>query len=129
MSVTFWMPQAPQVRIEPYPDDEPGYFEIVPASPFTELNMANSNAADLLELLGKDTEYLCGEWEAKDIDAVYVKTMILLNKRPDVYMRDTVVEDNFISCGRDMSYVTRRLTDMLELLKVAREHGFCVCFG
>lgn len=129
MSVTFWMPQAPQVRIEPYPEDEPGYFEEVPVAPFTEVNMTNANAAALLALLGQYTEDLCGEWAGAKLDSVHRKVMILLNTTPERFMEDHYVQGNFISSGRDMDYVTRRLTDMLHLLTVAKRYGFRVSYG
>lgn len=137
MSVTFWMPQAPVERIQPY-KDEPEYWEIVPALPFTEINLANSNARDLLRVLMPEKAYpdLCGEWAQEDLVRVRRNAIEALNSRrvrsgletksfSEVGDRGCVV----YTCGRDADYVTGRLESFLELTRVAMEHEFPVCFG
>lgn len=127
MSVTFWMPQAPLCRVAPY-DDEPDYLEERPVEPFTEINMANSNAADLLGLLG-GYDYTGGEWDLSELPKVQKRLMVLLNKSPEKFVAEDYIEGNFVCVGRDMDYVTRRLEDMLRLVVVAIKHQFPVVFG
>lgn len=50
MSVTFWCPDAPTEPYVPYPDKDPDYVE--QRSTLPELNLANSNAVAMLELMG-----------------------------------------------------------------------------
>lgn len=129
MSVTFFIPQAPLVKSFPYPDDEPDYVEYVPAAPFIELNMANSNAADVLEKIAPWADPYCGTWEESELRRVQRATMLVLNRDPASLVKESVQEGNFYECGRDMDYVTNRLTQMLTLVTVALQHGFRVSYG
>lgn len=130
MSVTFFMPDAPTVKIQPY-EDEPNYWEEVPASPFVEINMANSNAAAILAVIDPGADYTGGRWELEKLHAVFKRTMKALNRDDTVsslILADTQV-GNLFECGRDMDYVTRRLTDMANLLRIAIQHKMPVNYG
>lgn len=129
MSITFWMPQAPQVRIEPYPEDEPGYYETIPAKPFSEVNMANSNAYALMQLIDPAADPDCGTWQGDKLHSIRKSLMRLLNLKPEQFCAADFVDGNLHSCGRDMDYVTRRLNDMLVLVVVAIENDFSICYG
>ena len=62
MSITFWCPDAPIEKYKPYPEEEPD-FETT-RSLLPELNLSNSNALAMLDLMGlrsKDPEQdYCG---------------------------------------------------------------------
>lgn len=72
MTITFWCPDAPTARVEPYPEDEPGYFE--ERSTLPELNLANSNARALLEMLqlGHPEDY-CGSVALQELPGLLAK--------------------------------------------------------
>ncbi len=50
MSVTFWCPDAPTTEVVPYPDTDPDFVDQVSELP--EINLSNSNARALLEMIG-----------------------------------------------------------------------------
>jgi len=50
MSITFWCPDAPTEKYKPYPEEEPD-FETT-RSLLPELNLSNSNALAMLDLMG-----------------------------------------------------------------------------
>lgn len=133
MSVTFWMPQAPVTRVQPYPEDEPDYWVTEPVAPFTEVNMANGNALAMLDLMlpGLDHGDMCGQWEGDTLAQVHRNCMRALNspERRGGALADDVQEGNFLMFGRSDDYVTRRLKQMLELVTTAQLHGFYVSFG
>lgn len=139
MSITFWIPQAPVERVEPYPVDEPGYFETCVVHPFVEINMTAGNANAILQLISPedvDTEYdPCGTWDHAKLAKVRSAALRALNSK---IRQGAIMEgaDEFgrggcrmITIGRDIEYVERRLEDFLALTKVAMEHGFSVSFG
>ncbi len=129
MSVTFWIPQAPQVRVEPYPEEEPGYMETRPAAPFIEMNLSNSNACAMLDLILPGADINGGAFEGELLHRVRRNVFKLLNINPEKFVEASVVEGNFYSGGRDMDYAHRRLTEMLVLLTLAIQHGFHVVYG
>lgn len=128
MSVTFFIPDAPTEVVYPYPD-EPEYRETRPVAPFIELNMANSNAADVLEKIAPWADPYCGTWGEGELRRVQRATMLVLNRDPASLVKAPVQDGNFYECGRDMDYVTRRLTQMLTLVTVALQHGLSVSYG
>ena len=130
MSVTFFMPDAPTEKYEPYPD-EPGYMEERPVAPFTELNMANSNAVAILAVIDPGADYTGGRWEGEKLERVFKRTMKALNRGATVSSLTLPArqEGNFYEGGRDVEYVTRRLTEMAELLRVAIQHRMAVNYG
>ncbi len=131
MSVTFFMPDAPTEQWEPYPEEEPGYLETRPVAPFTEVNMANSNAVAILAVIDPGADYTGGRWEGEKLEAVFKRTMKALNRGDTVasLTLPAAQEGRFYECGRDVDYVTRRLTDMAELVRVAIQHKFPVNYG
>lgn len=136
MSVTFFCADAPTEKFEPYPDDEPGYTETRPVAPFTEINLANGNAFDILRVLDPAVapDY-CGTWDQGKLRAIHARLMVTLNtaRRDALVTPDTVTQEPgccvMHSFGRDAEYVTRRLTQFLDLITVALQHGYDVSYG
>lgn len=128
MSVTFFCPDAPTETFVPY-EDEPEYTETRPVAPFTEVNMANSNAIAMLRVIMPAAVDWCGTWEGGVLDTAIKNTLLALNRDPESLTTPDVHDGNFHMFGRDQDYVTRRLTELLNLFVVAKQHGFRVCFG
>lgn len=132
MSVTLWMPQAPVVRVEPYPEEEPGYFTTEPMEPFVEVNMSNENFRDFMAVLlpGRDMDY-CGTLSFDDCARLYRNAFTVLNRDnlAKSMIEPEVRDGNMIYCGRDKEYVDRRLHSLITLCMVARAHRFEVVYG
>jgi len=143
MSVTFWMEQAPVERVQPYPEDEPDYFTIVPAAPFTEINLGNANVIAFANMIDpqsvhydEDSVNVYGEWDMDKLEVIQKRLMTLLNaqqKQEPLYLDPFISQKpghcRVYSGGRDEDYVNRLATRMLEMVKVAREHQFPINFG
>lgn len=152
MSVTFWIPQAPRRRAQkpceacngtgrddnepcPYCGGVGSYVAYEYAAPFFDINVSNGHADALLAILdplrpyGPDDPH--GEWASETLRRVYANAMRALNlgKTRATLVEESYREGNFIHCGRDEDYVTRRLTQLVELIRLANEHGFSVRFG
>lgn len=128
MSVTFFCPEAPTETFVPY-EDEPDYTETRPVAPFTEVNMANSNAIAILAVVMPSAVYYGGTWEGGVLDTAIKNTTLALNRNPESLTTPDVHDGNFHMFGRDMDYVTRRLTELLHLFVTAKQHGLRVCYG
>jgi hypothetical protein len=132
MSVTLWMPQAPVVRVEPYPEEEPGYFTTEPMEPFVEINMSNTNFRDFMRTLlpGRDMGD-GGVLSFDDCAKLYRNAFAALNRDSlaESLMEPEVRDGNMIYCGRDKEYVDRRLQQIIHLCMVARAHRFEVVYG
>jgi hypothetical protein len=144
MSITFWAPAAPTVRVKPY-DDEPDYEE--DQSTLPEINLANSNALAFLRLLGVEAEY-CGTFTVKDQEALLPRLLLLANsadaRGPAVRepsMEQTVhrsIEGNLVQltrgarmfdCGLGDEQVQSYALRMLDLFKQAHVGGYNVSWG
>lgn len=118
MSVTFWMPQAPQVRVCPYPELDPDFWTTEPVKPFTEINVSGGNAIGLMDAIGcgrfnhEDGTY--GQVEGAELDAMLERVDVWLAANPEAPWD---------------SYLKIRLAQMHDLLSTAKEHGFYVAFG
>jgi hypothetical protein len=143
MSVTFSMNQAPVERYQPEPIDDPEWFSIRPVAPFTEINLGNSNAIAIMQLIDPQNVHyddesvnVYGEWDMAKLDVVYKRVMTLLNKPRK---QEPLYFDPFVSSkpgcmtvyhgGRDQDYTERTLTHFLEMINVARQHEFPISFG
>jgi hypothetical protein len=136
MSVTFWADGAPTHRVTPYPD-EPDFQCEEPVAPFFEINLANSNARDILELLyPKATEELFGKWGKQELTEVLDA---IARTRASTAATAALTEPTFVSlgdkgamfveCGRSLRYVQDRLDQLHRLCTLAQQHGYPVCFG
>ncbi len=139
MSVTFWIPQAPVERINPYPDMDPDYREVQCVEPFVEFNMTAGNANAILELIDPasvryDTDPY-GEWDMAALARIRAAAIKALNtSAKEAAYLDPFIDQSPGRCklfmgGRDESYVESRLKSFLKLAEVAMEHGFNVVFG
>jgi hypothetical protein len=138
MSVTFEMPQAPVERYQPEPIDDPEWFSIRPVAPFTSINLNESNAKALMLKIDPASVYedgAYGEWDGEKLNVIYRRIMKLMNsdKQESLYI-DPFIDKAPGRCtvyygGRDADYVARVLPCFLELVNVARQHGFSVLFG
>ena len=153
MSVTFWAPDAPTVKVKPYPDEEPDYVE--ERSTLPEVNLSNSNAREMLRLIGLDSEELCGSMQPDEFGSVIVKLQRLLNSEEAraPALKDSVeLERSFgvrvasggyggnvvevgytgprvFDGGRTDEYVKRRARDLLDLFVQARQGNYQACWG
>lgn len=140
MSVTFWMPDAPTQRVQPYPEEEPDFWVKEPVAPFFEINLANGNAAAILSLIDPASvldDGCYGSWQGPDLARVRSATIKALNT--EIQNRAQVDpwesggpgtgQCRIISGGRDAEYVTRTLERFLALTKVAMDHSMTVQFG
>lgn len=129
MSVTFFIPQAPVERIQPYPDTSPEFWDVVPVAPFSELNLSNSNAAAILQAVAPWADSCCGTWEGETLHRVRKSIARVLNQTPEILVVEGRVEYNYVMQGRDLAYVYDRLTRLMEIIVTATKHGFYVCYG
>ena len=133
MSVTFFIPNAPTEVVHPYAD-EPDYTETVPVAPYFDINVSNSNAVALLTILdpGADVSRgLVGKWSGDKLHYVLKRTLKALNIESCTkgLLFDGYQDGNFVYCGRDQDYMTRRLTAFAQLLQLAIKNGEEVCYG
>lgn len=114
MSVTFYDPKNPVQYDEDY--------SITGGCP--ELNVSNSNARDILLVLGlcDDCGDLYGEISAKDLSVLVRRTLIRLNNTSNTTNNSIVPSmerglqgATIYHCGRDEGYVSARLERLLEL--------------
>jgi hypothetical protein len=143
--MTFWAPDAPTNRVQPY-EDEPDYFENRSVLP--EIGLSNSNATRMLDLMGLDSTGYCGRVELADFDPVIERLTNLVNREearkpgllePSVHQsRRFVKEGNRLRMvtgptiymgGRDDEYIVRVATRLLELFVAARREGYAVSWG
>ena len=149
MSVTFSAPNAPTElvgcwmcadtqRWEEDPDARccgtcDGMLE---QSTLPEINFANSNARDVLALMGCDGEDLCGSLEVTEIPAVLQRLLLAANSG---IARTHLVRPSAVEVGRKGCTVIhggntdesslRRITAVQRLLSGAAKGGFGVSWG
>lgn len=114
MSVTFYDPKNPVQYDEEY--------SVTGGCP--ELNVSNSNARDILLVLGlcDDCGDLYGEISAKDLSVLVRRTLIRLNNTSNTTNNSIAPSmgmglkgAQIYHCGRDEGYVSGRLESLLEL--------------
>lgn len=76
MSVTFWAPDAPTTRQQPYPDSSPEYWCDVSSLP--EVNLANGNARAMLVAMGLPDDE-CGQLLPAEMPPVVRRLLELVN--------------------------------------------------
>lgn len=147
MSITFWAPEAPTREVVPFPDQDPDFKQ--QASDLPEVNLSNTNALAMLELMGLPAAY-DGEVPPEAMGPVIERLMRAANEpgaRAPALLEPAVVqgalrpraqEDNVTYLGRgptvciggrDDAYVARRSRHLLELFTQARAKGYRVCWG
>lgn len=81
-----------------------------------EVNMANGNAAQILDLLGLDFDGDWGETRADDfLGRVLIAQALLTVATDDAHGLPAVQERNWTDCGRRPGYLAERLTDLHRL--------------
>ncbi|MDG4792066.1 hypothetical protein O7626_40330 [Micromonospora sp. WMMD1102] len=94
------------------------------------VNMANGNAAQVLDLLGLTNDG-CGELAAED----FLGRVLLAQALSDVATDDTrglparIEGTNWIDCGRRPGYLAERLTQLHEIASWARERNAVVMWS
>lgn len=101
------------------------YPEVLP-----EVNMANTNARDVLQALGVDPEAedWAGSFEASDLEARAMLALAFLSESPAL---ESIAYANangakIIECGREAGYVQSRLAEIRALAALAAERGYSV---
>lgn len=125
MSITFFIDgttyHKETFRMDPTdPDSE--LTHDVPDEPYLEVNMCNSNACEFLRLVGleKEANNYCGTLSRDIVRETQRRTLRLLNiENGGSFESATEIEGNFVTIGRSSEYVKRRLTQLLELFKLA----------
>jgi len=147
MSVTFFAPDAPTRKVTPYPESDPDYE--IDESELPKLNLSNSNAGVLLDLLDIPlAPAYSGCIEVHEMDALIAKLLIIGNKdsarsrvlRDFTSSQDTRVEQvnglttigkgpKVIDCGLSDTQVQRYTQTLLSLLTQAKQQGYRVFWG
>ncbi len=147
MSVNFWCPQAPMkvVKVPCWgncdsecPDCHGDNLCEMQVSPH-ELNLANTNARNILHMLGEDVDDsdLYGAWETPDairkVRGSILKARNVSSHRVDA-LRETTEEGGFGKCRVvNMGYTDDQVQDRLArldvLLSYALENGYKVTWG
>lgn len=80
------------------------------------VNMANGNAAEILNLLGLDFDGCWGETSAQDfLGRVLVAQALLDTAADDTNGRPAVEDHHWVECGRRPGYLADRLADLHRL--------------
>ncbi|MEV5819353.1 hypothetical protein AB0L22_09270 [Micromonospora haikouensis] len=88
-----------------------------------EVNMANGNAAQVLDLLGLTFDGDWGTTTGPDFHGRVLLALALLDHATgDVEGRPEVVDDNWVECGRRPGYLAERLAALHDLAVWAVEH-------
>lgn len=111
-----------------------------------ELNVANANAAAILDMLGLERAY-GGVWTPEQLPAIMKKLVKLKNTDTSGYTQEPTVSlgqmlrrkidgvdtigrgPTMHDMGRSQGQVTRYIDKLMEIVKYAQEHGAGVSFG
>jgi hypothetical protein len=132
MSVTFKTSDTKYKKYQPEPEDDPEWWDTIPEEGYYDLNMANTNAQDLLLLLGrtKEIKELCGEWQGEELHTILRKVIHLKNIDSGSAFEKKPEQIGIIhECGRDSEYVRHRLDTMLKIIKGAIDRKVSVVFA
>lgn len=125
MSVTFELVDTPYVEVFICGDGiEEGYTDMEPASGYISINLANTNAYDLLLLLnrGKDAKRMHGTWSLEIVPELLGLTRKLKSIE---FEKETIVNGNFVYNGRTKEQAASTLGRLQALLEdaIKREKG------
>jgi len=157
MSITFWCPEAPTEPHVPYPDQDPEF--VIQRSTLPELNLSNSNALAILDLIGlaKNTESnYCGTVQVSQLSEVITRMHRVLqdpveraaalepatvNNVPVVpgqpslgdLLNIKLAQKNkgptMYGGGRTDDYIRTRVSALLSVFEAAKSHGYTVSWG
>jgi len=101
--------------------------------PKYEFNLSNSNFRGFAEMLQIPyDEDLCGTIEGGMLNTIYRNGMKLLNREDIVnrtLVRETIVEDNVIHCGKSADVWLTQIGYLVDMIKAARKMGKYIYFG
>jgi hypothetical protein len=105
------------------------FFVTAPRGP--ELNMANGNAAQVMDLLGFDRDWHeGGELAAEDLlGRVLFAQALLPVATDDEQGRPEVTDGRWLWCGTRPGYLAGRLAELQELASWAQAHRATVAWG
>ena len=142
MSVTFWIPDAPRVKVEcdfcrDYGTPERHGGKCSPwctgerlESTAPEANFSNYNAYGVLALLGLDTEEPCGSLAHKDIPKVLQQLMLVCETDRISYLDQPPSNEGRVIYGGNTSEDTRRRLEAVRVvLDAAAKGGWKVVWG
>lgn len=157
MSITFWCPDAPTEPYTPYPEQDPEF--VMERSTLPELNLSNSNALAMLDLMGLskgDGEDYCGSVTVEQLPAVIVRLQRVMQ---DPVERAAALQPPAINGvpvaqgalslgdllklklaqpakgptmydgGRSDAYLRSRASALLAVFQAALSHGYVVSWG
>jgi hypothetical protein len=156
MSITFWCPDAPTESYVPYPEQEPEF--VMQRSTLPEVNLANSHALALIELMGLSTgeDDYCGSVTVDQLPSVIVRLQRVMQDpveraaalQPPAVNGVPVVQGVpslgdllklklaqptkgpvMYEGGRSDGYVRRQAKALLEVFQSALSHGHVVSWG
>lgn len=115
MSITFWNPENPADYIEKYDSQYGDTYTVLSEDSGIEINMCNSNALEVLSLLGLPSEY-SGKISARELEALCNRALIRLRNSSFLdKMIPTIIKGNFIDTGRPEGYLQNQVLKLLEL--------------
>jgi hypothetical protein len=142
MSVTFWIPGAPRVKVEcdfcrDYGTPERHGGKCSPwctgerlESTAPEANFSNYNAYGVLALLGLDTAEPCGSLAHKDIPKVLQQLMLVCETDRVSYLDQPPSNEGRVIYGGNTSEDTRRRLEAVRaVLDAAAKGGWEVVWG
>jgi hypothetical protein len=115
MSITFWNPENPAKFVEQYDPAYDDTYTVMTEDSGIEINMCNSNALEVISLLGLTAEY-SGKISAKELEVRCNRTLIRLRNSSMLdKMIPTIIKGNFIDTGRPEGYLQKQVLKLLEL--------------
>lgn len=117
MSITFWNPENPANYIEKYDPKYEDTYTVLAEDSGIEVNMCNTNALEVLSLLGLPSEY-SGKISARELEVRCNRALIRLRNSSFLdKMIPTIIKGNFIDTGRPEGYLQNQVSLLLELTK------------
>jgi hypothetical protein len=131
MSITFRLNNTPYRKVTVTEPDGEAWEDTVPEDGWTEINMSQTNAMDLLNLLNRpaDAKKQYGTWDLETVAVIMRRLVKLRNMQSTSFEKTTKVEGNFVEIDRDSEYVDRKLNQMNVLLRSALEKQIVVTFS
>lgn len=107
------------------------YVYPTPISAEPEVQMSNSNAATLLEVLGLAEGEDFSDYCTGSVDAIDFKGRILMAQalNPADEGTDTIALGNMVDCGRPFGYTDSKLSGLMEVAEFALANNLKVVWG
>lgn len=101
----------------------------LPRYEWREVSVSNTNAMDILRVLGYESSTQDGIYGAEDAEAFLLKTAKAIESDLDKATRATVVSERVVSFGTDAGYLKRKLSDLAGIAAWANLHNTKVVWG